>query len=105
MKHHYGTSKDYPDTFVQRGDVTQFRYNIREDTKETEQGTETFYKYDYVKISGEITYKKLVDAQIRAKYDVNDEFNIRSKPADDPDLVAFQGYVEQAKINASEALS
>lgn len=100
-----GRSKDYPDTFVQRGKVTQFRFNIREKTEETEQGTETMYKYDYVEISGEVTYKKLVDAQIRAKYDVNDEFNVRSNSADDPDRVAFEDYVTQAKINASEALS
>jgi len=99
-----GTSKDYPETFVERGSVTQFRFNIREVTKEFEGETETFYKYDYVEIAGDITCKKLVDAQIRAKYDVNDEFNLRDKAPDDLDRIAFEDYVKQCKSAARQAL-
>jgi len=101
-----GTAKTTPDTFVQRGDVTQFRYNVREVEKETEQGTETFHKYDYVEVPRKaLSYKTLVDACIRNKYDINDEFNLIKKPADDPDRVAYEEYVDQCKQYATEAMS
>lgn len=103
MNHNYGTSKEQPEIFVKRGDTTQFRYNIREVTTETETGTETLFKYDYVEVPGEITYKKLVDAQIRAKYDVNDEFNVRNDKRTAA-FTAYRKYVESCKTNAKNAL-
>lgn len=100
----YGSSKEYPAVFVSTSGLTQFRYNIREVTKDFDGQQETFYKYDYVEFAGEATRKALIDALIRARHDANDEFALAAKPHDSAEYLYYRNYVDECKAIADAAL-
>jgi len=82
----------------------QVRYNVTDHQRDDMGETITEKKWNYV-IVDELTRKKIIDALIRAKYDVNDEFSLVAKPDTDADYIAYRAYVENCKAIADDILA
>jgi len=100
------SSDIFPERFVKSRGFTQFRYNITEIEKKMIEGEEPkkFFRYDYVEIKDKITRKKLIDALIRTKIDVNDEFNLVAKDHTSKEYLDYRTFVDGCKIIVDEAL-
>ena len=101
-----GYSTETPQTLVESRGKTQFRYNVQ-DYERADEMTDvviTEKQFEYVWIEGEVTRKKIIDALIRAKYDMNDEFNLVAKDHDSADYIAYRDYVDECKVIADSVL-
>jgi len=101
----YGSSVDMPPAFVISGGRVQYRFNIRQVTKDRGNGPETYYKYDYVEFPGPVTRKALIDALVRSRFDINDEFKLAALDHSDPEYIAYREWVEESKAIADAALA
>lgn len=98
-------SKKYPDIFTKCREVTLFNYNIKQIEKEmVGEEIEKFYQYNYIEIRDKITRKNLIDALIRAKYDVNDEFNLNAKNRTSIKYKEYRTFIEDCKKIVDEAM-
>ena len=100
----YGSSKECPAIFVNTRGLTQFRYNIREVTRDIDGQSETFHRYDYVEFAGDVSRKVLIDALVRTRYDINDEFALTAKPHDSAEYLDYRQFVDECKAIADAAI-
>ena len=101
-----GNSIEIPALFTYRNRKLQIRYNIQSVEVPEENGTTaTRYNYDYVEVPPPVTRKAVIDAIVRNRYDVNDEFALVSLPPTDPEYITYRKHVDQAKAIADEVLS
>ena len=95
-----GYSTEMPQTLVKSRGKTQLRFNVQDFQRTDGDEVITEKQFEYVWIEGEVTRKKIIDALIRAKYDVNDEFNLVAKSRNSNDYKAYRDYVDECKVIA-----
>ena len=97
-----GYSTETPQTLVKSRGKTQLRFNVQDYERKDEMTDVviTEKQFEYVWIEGEVTRKKMIDSLIRAKYDINDEFNLVAKSHASADYKAYRAYVDECKAIA-----
>ena len=69
------SSSDHnPEVTIQSNNRTQVRYNIVPFTRAMMDREQSGYDFDYVEISGDLTRAKIIDAIIRDKCSISEEF-------------------------------
>lgn len=100
-----GQSIDTPGRIAKKNNKAQIRYNITEvEVEQLESPPQTQYKYDYVEVPWPLTRKSVIDALVRAKHDVNDEFALTALDHNDPAYLEYRQYVAGCKVIADEVL-
>ena len=99
-----GYSTEVPQILVKSRGKTQLRFNVQDYERTDGDEVITEKQFEYVWIEGEVTRKKMIDALIRAKYDVNDEFNLVAKDHASADYIAYRDYVDECKVIADSVL-
>jgi hypothetical protein len=101
-----GQSVKSPGRIAQKNGKAQIRYNITKiEVEQAEGAPQTQYQYDYVEVAKPLTRKAVIDALIRAKHDVNDEFALMALDHNDPEYLEYRQYVAGCKVIADEVLS
>lgn len=101
-----GQSVTRPEQIAHKNGKAQIRYNIIEiKVEQLEGNSQTQYQYDYVEVAKPLTRKAVIDALVRAKHDVNDEFALVSLDHNDPEYLEYRQYVAECKVIADEVLS
>jgi len=101
----YSEYSQYPDTFIPyTNDSTLVNYNVEEITKEIEGETITMYKCEYV-IVNNVTEGDIVDAMLRTKYSMSQEFAIlRQRDSKSEEFNEYNTFAEQCKTIAKSLL-
>jgi hypothetical protein len=101
-----GYSTETPQTLAPSRGKTQLRFNVKdyERTDEMTDTTVTEKQFEYVWIEGEVTRKKIIDALIRDKYDINDEFNVMAKSHTSLKYKEYRAFVDECKTIADNTL-
>jgi len=101
-----GQSLTSPERIAHKNGKAQIRYSIAEVEAEQMEGPpQTQYRYDYVEVVTPLTRKSIIDALVRAKHDVNDEFALTALDHNDPAYLEYRQYVAGCKVIADEVLS
>ena len=99
-----GYSTDTPQTLVESRGKTQLRYNVQDYERKDEGEVIIEKRFEYVWIEGEVTRKKMIDALIRDKYDINDEFATLQLPNTDQEYIDYRDFVAECKAIADKAI-
>jgi len=99
-----GASIQKPDLVAARNGMVQIRYNVQSVTVGEGDDQRDEYQYQYIEVNPNSTRKQIIDALIRAKYDVNDEFGLLALPYADPEYVAYRDFIADCKTIADEVL-